>query len=295
VGTDLNTTSGTQHAVVLTLDSAGQTYKATARKDLGTLGGDTSAALDISPNAKYVVGTSSLATPGGHAVYALTSASAWTDIGPFLPSEAGSSRAFAASSNGLIAGSYTAKRIVAGKQHNITVGFVYDTNTSTVKTFEAPGADVIPLKVLDNGWVVGNLEFTGTGVNADHPFLFDGTNLTDYGTMTLASGHAAYGCRVNRPNDLGQLAGSCIPDNATNYGAGGTAFFIDTTSGTPAYIDVNAAIHAHNPALASIKGYVMGSVSSIDNDGEITLMGNKTTKAATTLSGFLASKAAYNP
>ncbi|HVV74215.1 MAG TPA: hypothetical protein VHI52_22450, partial [Verrucomicrobiae bacterium] len=245
VGTDTNPTSGTQHGIVLTLDSAGQTYKPIARTDLGTLGGPTSAALDISANGKYVVGISSLSSPGSHAVYALTSASSWTDIAPYLPSDAGSSRAFAANGNGLIAGSYTAKRLVDGKLHSINIGFLFDANTSTVKTFEAPGADVIPLKVLSDGRVIGNLEFIGTGIKANHPFLFDGTNLVDFGTMVLAStGTPAFGCRVNRPNNLGELAGSCIPDNNTHYGAGGSAFYLNAESPTPAYIDVNAAIHA---------------------------------------------------
>src|SRR5262249_14122085 len=98
-----------------------------------------------------------------------------------------------------------------------------------------------------------------------------------------------------RPNNLGQLAGSCIADSGTPYGQAGAAFVLDTNSVSPAYIDVNAAVHANNPALASIKGFVMGSVSSIDDDAEITVMATKTTKAGTVLSGFLASKQAYNP
>jgi hypothetical protein len=295
VGWDFNATSSTNHAVVLTLDSAGQTYKPTARTDLGTLGGSTSQAFGISKNAKYIAGVADTSA-SSHAVYALTGATSWTDIGTHLPAEALTSRAFAANGNGLIAGSYTVKRIFGGKLHSFDVGFVYDTNTSTVKTFEAPGANVIPLKVLDDGRVIGNLEFIGTGIQADHPFLFDGTNLTDFGTMVLASTHQpAFGCRVNRPNNDGQLAGSCIPNNATPYGVGGSAFFLDATSGSPAYIDVDAALHANSPGLLSIKGFVMGSVTSIDDGAEITLIGTKATKTGTITASFMASKAAYNP
>jgi len=290
-----DSSSGSAHAVVMTLDSAGQTYNPTKQTDLGTLGGATSKALGISRNAKYVVGTADTSF-SSHAVYALTNASAWTDIGINMPAEALASRALAVNVNGVIAGSYTAKRILAGKLHSIDVGFVYDTNTSTLKTFEASGASVIPLKVLDDGRVIGNLEFVGTGIQADHPFLFDGTSLKDFGTMTLAStGHAAFGCRVNRPNNLGELVGSCIPDNATPYGVNGSAFYLNAVSPTPTYVGVNATLRATSASVTAISGFVMGTASSIDDEHEITMIGAKTTKASTIVGAFVASQDAYNP
>ncbi len=299
VGWDLNTSTFSNHGIIWTLDSAGQTYKPVAKTDLGTLGGTTSQALAISKNAKYVAGIANTAANKAHAVYALTSASAWTDIATGFPAEVIKSRALAASNTGFIAGSATVKRMVAGKKHSVDIGFVYDTNTSTVKFFEAPGANVIPLKVLDDGRVVGNLEFisAGTSIKSNHPFLFDGANLTDFGTMVLAStGQPAYGCRVNRPNNLGEMAGSCIPDSSTPYGVTGTAFFIDATAASPSFVDVNAAIHATSDvSTPQIKPYTIGSVTSIDDLHEITVMGIKIQGGQANEAAFLASKVTYNP
>jgi len=298
VGWDSDNASFANHGIIWQLDSAGQTYKPLTQTDLGTLGGRTSQAFGISKNAKYVVGIATTATNKTHAVYTLTGATSWTDIATGFPAEVIKSRALAASNNGYIAGSATVKRLIAGKKHSVDIGFVYNTADSTVKFFEAPGYNVIPLKVLDNGRVVGNLEFVAPGaIKSNHPFLFDGATMTDYGTMTLAStGQAAFGCRVNRPNNLGELAGSCIPNNATPYGVGGAAFYIDTNSGSPAFVDVNAAIHANADAnTAGLAPYTMGSVTSIDDADEITLMGVKLVAGVPNLAAFLVSKPGYNP
>jgi hypothetical protein len=302
VGWDLSATSLTGHAIVMTLDSAGQTYKVTAKTDLGTLGGATSQALSISRNAKYIVGIADAASGNAHAVYALGGDNAWTDLTAGFPAEVLNSRALVASNNGLIAGSASVKRLIGGKLKSVDLGFVYNTNDSTVKFFEAPGASVIPLKVFDNGQVVGNLEFvdTGSGSGASpqaiHPFLYNGTDITDFSTMVLAStGQPAFGCRANRPNNLGELVGSCIKDDSVGYGASGTAFYLNAFSASPAFIDVNAAIHASSDASTpAIKKYSIGTASSIDDQHEITVMGLQIKGTAGKVAAFLASKATYN-
>jgi hypothetical protein len=114
--------------------------------------------------------------------------------------------------------------------------------------------------------------------------------------VLASTGQPAFGCRVNRPNNLGELAGSCIPDGATQYGVNGAAFFIDTNAASPAFVDINAAIHANADANTSgLAPYVMGSVSSIDDAHEITVMGVKTASGVANLAAFLVSKPAYNP
>ena len=298
VGWGLNTSSFRNHALFMTLDTAGQTYKVQSRTDLGTLGGPTSQALAISRNALHVVGMADDSSGKAHAVYAASGAGSWTDITGAFPSEVIKSRAFAVSNTGLIAGSATVKRVVATYVKSVDIGFVYDTNTSTFTFFEAPGANVVPMKILDDGRVVGNLEFlkpTGLGagtVNEYHPFLFDGT-VHDFGTMTLGSSQPAFGCRVNRPNNLGEMVGSCIPNNTTPYGIQGTAFYIDAAAATPAFINLDVSLHANGDVtVPAVKPYTFGTGTSIDDQHEVTLIGlNKTgTQAA-----FIASKPAYNP
>jgi len=298
VGWDLNLTTFKNHATVITLDSAGQTYKPLSKVDLGTLGGNMSQAFGISKNAKYVVGIANNAANKGHAVYALTTATSWTDITTSFPAGVIKSRALAASDTGYIAGSATVKRLVNGLNHSVDIGFVFNTADSSVKFFEAPGYNVKPLKVLADGRVVGNLEQIGSGaIKATHPFLFNGANLVDFGTMVLAStGQPAFGCRVNRPNNLGELAGSCIANNSTQYGVNGAAFYLDATSASPAFVDVNATIHANADAnTAGLAPYIMGSVSSIDDAHEITVMGFKLVSGTPNLAAFLVAKPAYNP
>jgi hypothetical protein len=297
-GWDLNTTSQTNHGVVLTLDSTGQTYAPTRKTDLGTLGGPTSAVLGISKNAEYVVGGADAASGKSHAVYALTGASSWTDMAGGFPADVLKSNALAVSNTGFIAGTATVQRLVSGKLKSVNIGFVYNTSNSTATFFEAPGANVIPLKVLDNGEVVGNLEQlgTGTGTPADHPFLFNGTDLVDFGTMVLSTtGQAAYGCRVNRPNGLGELAGSCIANNTTDYGVSGIAFYLNPLAASPAFVDVNAAIHlTSDVSTPAIKKFVMGTVSSIDDEHQITVIGMRVVGTKAKVAAFLASQVTYN-
>ena len=294
VGWDLRASGN--HAIIWQLNAAAKTYAPLAMTDLGTLGGTTSQALGISKNARHVVGIANDAANKGHAVYALSTATAWTDISTGFPSDVIKSRALAASDTGFIAGSATVKRLIGGKKHSVDIGFVYNTADASVKFFEAPGYDVKPLKVLADGRVVGNLELIGAStIKSNHPFLFDGTNLTDFGTMTIA-GQPAFGCRVNRPNNLGELAGSCIPNNTTPYGVSGAAFYLDATSASPVFVNVNAAIHANSDAnTTGLAPYKIGTVTSIDDAHEITVMGSRVIAGTIGLTAFLVGKPAYNP
>lgn len=293
VGWDADNASFANHAILWQLDSAGQTYKPTTQTDLGTLGGRTSSALGISKNAALVVGMADASNNKSHAVYAATSATGWTDIAAVAPGVNGiiKSRALVASNSGFVGGSATVKRVINGKKHSVDIGFVYNTNTSTVTFFEAPGFNVQPLKVLDDGRVVGNLEQVAPGtIKVMHPFIANGTTVTDFGTMG-----GAFGCRVTKPNNLGEIGGSCIPDSATPYGVGGTAFFIDAAGGG-SYVDVNAALHANADANTSgLSTYHIGSLTSVDDAHEITVMASRTVSGNTSIAGFLASKPAYNP
>lgn len=296
VGWGLNISTFRNHALILTLNTASQTYKVVSRTDLGTLGGPTSQALAISPNALHVVGIADDASGKGHAVYAPSNGTAWTDITSAFPSDVIKSRAFAVSNTGIVAGSATVKRSVNGVTRSVDIGFTYDTNTAALAFFEAPGANVIPLKVLADGRVVGNLEFVkppggAPGVNVYHPFMFDGT-VHDFGTMAVTGG-LAFSCRVNRPNNLGQLVGSCVPNATTPFGVQGTAFYIDAVSAAPAFVNLNAAIHASADVTNSaVKPYTLGSATSIDDQQEITLMGlNKAASQA----AFIVSQPAYLP
>jgi hypothetical protein len=296
VGWDSDNPTFQNHAIIWHLSSTN--FAPTGLTDLGTLGGHTSQALGISRNAKYVVGIANTAANKGHAVYALSSATSWTDITGGFPAGVARSRAFAASDTGFIAGSATVKRLINGKNHSVDIGFVFNTADSSVKFFEAPGYDVKPLKVLADGRVVGNLELVGaSAIKSNHPFIFNGTNLVDLGVMNMpGTSTPAFGCRVNRPNNLGELAGSCIPNNATPYGVSGAAFYIDATAASPVFVDVNAAIHANADAnTTGLAPYTIGSVTSIDDAHEISVMAVKFVSGTPNLAAFLASKPAYNP
>jgi len=292
VGWRMNSTTFRNHALIVVLDSTGQTYKVAARKDIGTLGGPTSQALAISPNALHVVGIADDVSGTGHAVYVPSSGSSWTDITSGFPSDTIKSRAFAVSNTGIVTGSITVKRIVSGKTRSVDIGFTYNIGTQAVAFFEAPGANVIPLKVLNDGRVVGNLEFLkpaggAPGVNVYHPFMFDGS-LHDFGTMG-----GAYACRVNRPNNLGQVVGTCVPNATTPIGIQGKPFYLNTVAATPAFVNLNTQIHANADATnAAVKAYTLGTASSIDDQQEITVMGlNKTAAQA----AFIVSQPAYLP
>ncbi|HEX3487408.1 MAG TPA: hypothetical protein VHT51_20295 [Micropepsaceae bacterium] len=297
VGWSVNPNTGRNQGLVMKLDAAGQTYKVLTRSFLGTLGGPTSQALAVSRNGLYTVGMSDDAAGKVHAVFATTDAAAWTDITGAFPSTVIKSRAFAVSNTGIVAGSATVKRSIGGAMKSVDIGFTYNTNTMVLTFFEAPGADVVPLRVLDDGRVVGNLELVKlpgapAGLAEIHPFIYDGT-VHDFGTMTLTGGLPAYSCRVNRPNGLGEMVGSCIPNNSTPYGVQGTAFYINGAATTPTYINLNASIHANNDVTNSaVKAYIFGTATSIDDQHEISLIAmNKTAAQA----AFIASKPAYNP
>jgi len=103
---------------------------------------------------------------------------------------------------------------------------------------------------------------------------------------------------VNKPNNLGELVGTCIPDNSTQYNIdNGFAFYLDTNAASPAFIDLNAALHANaDSTIPTIKKYVFATGTSIDDQHEVTLNSRKTGAgggAATVI--YLASKPAYNP
>lgn len=296
VGWEISTPSFNAHALLWRLDSANQTYLPLSKLDLGTLGGRTSQAFGISKNARYIVGIANNAANKGRAVYALNTDTAWTDIATGFPTEVLKSRALAASDTGFITGSATVQRLVAGKKKNVDIGFVYNTANGSAKFFEAAGFHVKPLRVLDDGRVVGNLESAGAGtIKPNHPFLFDGTNLVDFGTMIIA-GQPAFGCRVNRPNNLGELAGSCVPNSTTPYGPAGKAFYLNAVASFPVFVDVNAGIHASSDSnTTGLGAYNLGSVSAIDDQHEITVMGYRILNGAPVSAAFLATKAAYNP
>ena len=73
--------------------------------------------------------------------------------------------------------------------------------------------------------------------------------------------------------------GSCIPNNTTYYGVLGSAFYINAESATPAFTDLNAAIHATSDiSTKSVSYFTMGTASSIDDKGEVTLIGQSINK-----------------
>src|SRR5262249_2075979 len=114
VGWSINAMTFRNHAQIKTLNSVPQTYQVINRQDIGTLGGPTSQALAISPNAMHVVGIADDATGKAHAVYTLATGTSWTDITGGFPGEVIKSRAFAVSNTGMITGSATVKRNVFG-------------------------------------------------------------------------------------------------------------------------------------------------------------------------------------
>jgi hypothetical protein len=295
VGWTLNGTTFTNHGLIMTLTTSPQNYKVLNRRQLdnGALGGTTSQAFGISGNALHVVGIALDATGMGHAVYApSTGATSWTDITGGFPVDTIKSRAFAVSNTGIVGGSITVKRSEFGVPKSVDIGFTYDINTTVLTVFEAPGANVVPQRVLDDGRMVGNLEFLkppggAPGVNVTHPFMFDGT-LHDFGVMG-----SSYSCRSNRPNHTGQVVGTCVPNATTPFGVTGSAFYINTVSPTPVFVDLNAQIHAKadvtNP---SVKAYKLGTATSIDDQQEIVVLGlNKTGSQG----NFIASQPAYLP
>ncbi len=302
VGWDDDAT-GFARAIAMTLDSAGQTYAPVAQTDLGTLGGSTSQAFGISQGAAYIAGLATTSANKVHAVYAPTAAigagcgtisagavsSCWIDLSAAIaaaaaPNKVIKSRALVANDAGYIAGSYVIDETLYGgtpgarKNTQVDVGFVYNINTSTITTFGAPNASVEPLAVLNDGTVVGNLLTVlpkgVTGLPLNHPFVEQGGVVNDLGLMmNAATGQPNYSCRVDIPNHLGELVGACIPTSTAPYGTG-TAFYINALASTPAYLDLNADLHAVNDGSEpQYKTYAYTIASSIDDEHEITVLG----------------------
>jgi hypothetical protein len=91
--------------------------------------------------------------------------------------------------------------------------------------------------------------------------------------MNAATGQPNYSCRVDIPNHLGELVGACIPTSTAPYGTG-TAFYINALASTPAYLDLNADLHAVNDGSEpQYKTYAYTIASSIDDEHEITVLG----------------------
>ena len=310
VGWDTNATGAAQ-GIVMKLDAAGNTYKPLSQTLLGTLGGPTSQALSISKGATFVVGMADFTDGKPHAVYALTTASSWTDIAPNFPAQvdigdAGhtlkpilKSQAMIANDAGLIAGTVTVKEDVAGrKNQQVDVGFVFNVNTSTTTFFPFFGANVIPMEISSDGHVVGNLRFvlpagapTGS-VPSDHPFFYNGTSVSDLGTLTLPStGVPAYSCRVAAVNGTGEATGSCTATQTDTFDNAANAFFIDAAGGG-SFVDLDAAIHTNiGPLNKTIKPFSFTNAMSIDDQEEIVLTGKR--NAGAMVAAFIISKNAY--
>lgn len=300
VGWDLATTGYTQ-GIVMPLNAAKQTYVPTGKTYLGTLGGETSQALSISVGATYIVGAADDASGESHAVYAKPGDTAWTDITGSFPASVLKSAALVATDSGLIAGTATVKQDTAGRTDvSVDEGFLYNVATQSVVFFPVSGANVTPMAILPNGNVVGELALvvpkgapTGT-LTAYHPFLFNGSTVTDFGTMVVSSS-PAYGCRVNGANGAGELVGSCIASSTGPYGASGTAFYINAANAEAAFVDLNTVLLNNGNAAtkAAAKGYNFGSATAIDAEEEISLYAVEVKKA--TNAAFLISKNAYLP
>jgi hypothetical protein len=299
----------TRQAIVMELDSAGQTYDPVpgGKTFLPPLSGKQSLATNISKNAIYVTGSAP------RAVYAHVGDSSWTDLSPKIPTFIGGhktsgSQSLAANDSGVIAGTVKTKQdlpALGRTNYTVDVGFVYDSNADTMTFLSVDGAQVIPLKVLADGKVVGNLEFVKPAdalsrySPAVHPFLFDGANVIDLMT-TAATGAFQYyfGCQVAIPNNLGEVVGTCIPDQYTPYTNVPAAipFYLDMLAGTPTFVDLNDAIHTNeDDVINGIRAYRFGIATSIDDQHEVTLVAVTFQNNKPIQASFLASKSAYNP
>jgi hypothetical protein len=305
VGWHTDSVSGNIHGLVWPL---GANYKPGAEIDLpglgaGVGGGQTSAAFAASQHSSFVVGAADFSPKIGltHAVYAAltpTPATSWSDATTGWPTTAlgykiDKSKATAANDTGTIAGQVTATETnVAGhKSIALPVGFVESVSPTlgAPTFFGVPGAEVIPMQVLANGDVVGNLYFiptVGSGITQGsyHPFVFDGTTLTDLFTQAGAftgpkSGSFAttppYSCRVNHANDLGELIGTCIATSSSPYNVTAKAFYINAQPAAGATVeDLNATLHANFDAtIFGFKGYNWGLGLAIDDEHEIVFEG----------------------
>jgi len=108
-----------------------------------------------------------------------------------------------------------------------------------------------------------------------------------------------YGCQVAIPNNIGELAGACIPDQFTPYNnpETGTPFYINAALVTPAFVDLNDTIHLNQDGVnPGIRPYRLGIATSIDDEGEVSLIGTTfSTGGKESQASFIANKSSYNP
>lgn len=293
-------------------------YTLATETDLSPLaGGSTTQALGINKNASLVVGMAELGKVE-HAVYAAPTATSWTDLTTqaLFPTTAlgypiAQSTAIAANNSGEITGELVLKEAVPGtspkKTSRISVGYTTTAGGGSAPNIfgfsynVTPGGtpyNVIPLKVLSTGQVVGNLEFTVGTTVVYHPFVYDPstTTLTDFGLMNMpvpGSGPGATcgvggttcapaeSCKISRPNDSGEVVGNCIAqgDVSNPYGAQGTSagFYINVLSpagaGAAAYEDLDSCIHStENSQINNLANYSITNGSSIDDAHELSLL-----------------------
>jgi hypothetical protein len=308
VGQD-TTPDGFNQAVVLQLDSSGQTYDPVSKTYLPPVKGNTSIANGISKNSVWIAGSAP------NAVYAHTGDAAWTDLSGLIPktidgNKVLGSEALIANDDGIVAGTVTTKQDLPGLGlvgAKVDLGFVYDINANSISFYGTAGANVHPLKVLAGTTpkVIGNLEFlkaAGTPKKYSpvvHPYLLNGTTLTDAMT-TWATGifQFQFGCQVSIPNNLGEVCGTCLPDQFAPYdnASVGVPFYLNMLAGSPSFLHLGDAIHASQDAgLPNFQQYRLGVATSIDDQGEVTLTGATLINGKAIPAAFLANKSAYIP
>lgn len=301
VGDDADAPPFVRRAIVMRLNSTAKTYVPISTTILAPLGGQKSSALGISKGASFVVGVAEDAALKEHAVYAPIAATAWIDLASLLPADAVKSCALVANDAGFIAGTVTINRQAGDRVTNVEDGFVYNVNTNTMTVYSVPTAHVDPQAVLADGKVVGGLKVVlplhpppGTQP-PHHSYLFDGANVTDYGTMTLATtGQPAYGCRVTQANAAGEMVGSCVAGSTDPYSSAVRSFYIDAAGPSPSYVDLNAVLHSRlNTLVTAIKPLIFTNEISIDDQQEILLAARKTVGGTTGYATYLISKNAY--
>ena len=298
---------GFNQAIVWQLDSTGQSYDPVGKTFLPPLKGKTSIANGISLGGVWVAG----AAP--QAVYAHTGDTAWTDLSPFIPKtidghKVTGSEALIANDDGIIAGTVTTKQNVLDRTNaNVDYGFVFNVNTSAITFFSVPGANVIPLKVLpasEGSVVIANAEFIKAAsapkvqLPSVHPIMFDGSTVTDF--FASATGEFAFdfGCQIGSPNNLGEVVGTCIPDQFTPYDSPttGIPFYLNMLSGTPTFLNLGDTIHANEDAsIPGINGYRFSVGTAIDDQDEVLVDGATLINGKISEASFLVRKNAYNP
>ncbi len=275
-------------------------------------------ALGVSRNAEYVVGEIADSKGANHAaVYQIGGgATAWTDITASTgwPTSVSQSLATNASNDGFVTGRLTVKTKVGAKSVLSQEAFVYTVATNSATVFASPtaGFDVIPMAVLPGtGDVTGALKMVDGRTEAPvyHTFLFNGTSVTDFGVMNVAgSSTPAWSCAPMGANDLGEVVGGCVQFSNQfwshqQFGA----FYINTLASTPAFVDVNATVHARlnnecpppSPGYygCPVQDYVFYNATGIDDQDYISLMGDRViggiTGSLSNFDGFILTPAGY--